>query len=68
MNNTTPASKAYVFAVGNEDRGSSSVYETLNEDDPISIVVVELLKQGYPLECIRVVKDYNLEVITITFR
>ncbi len=65
---TMPASKAYVFALATEDRPSSVVWETCNDEDAIGIIVVRLLQDDYSLESIRVVKDYNLESIHISFR
>ena len=57
---------AYVFALATSERPSSQVWETLNDENAIGIVVVRLLQDGYSLESIRVVKDYNMEKILIS--
>ncbi len=63
---STSVSTAYVFALSTPEHPSSAVWKTYNNKNTINIVVVDLLKSGYSLEAIRVVKDYNMEKIQIS--
>jgi hypothetical protein len=63
---TVSETKAYVCALSTEDRASSQVFETSNDEDAIGIIAVWLLQNGYSLDSIRIVKDYNMEKIHIS--